>query len=559
MLATLWTWAPADDLCKNLSLDQLPGRVRVLKSASIQMTNGGNYMANEIGTLSAVLSEGSDSPALALHGIEKRFGDVVAVHKLDIEFLPGEVHALLGENGAGKSTLMNIVAGFLTPDEGEIFVEGKPLQFGSPRVALAAGIGMVHQHFRLVEKFSVAENLAIGAHDVSPLSSTRALKNRAKKLAERYRIDIDPARKIWALSEGEKQRVEILRTLSRGAKILILDEPTAVLTPEESERLCSNLREMATEGSTVIFISHKLNEVLSVADRISVMRHGQLLATKDRSLCSLESLSKMMFEEHEDRDESHYVRREGGSEVLVVSGISAHDDRDVLTLKDVSLTVRSNEIVGVVGVAGNGQQELEQVITGLRKPDSGRVEIDGTLIRDVRSALRAGLAYIPEDRLGTGLVPSQSIWRNAILRNYKDRPIRRTRIIRARHAQHFASELSKTVNLSTNDTAALVQQLSGGNAQKLLAGRELEQDRRAVVAVNPTQGLDVKAATAVRQALGGACDRGLAILLISADLDEVLAVADRILVLYEGAITGDFTSDNADRDRIGLLMGGGTA
>lgn len=249
---------------------------------------------------------------------------------------------------------------------------------------------------------------------------------------------------------------------------------------------------------------------------------------------------------------------EGGDDVLVVSGISAHDDRDVLTLRDVSLTVRSSEIVGVVGVAGNGQQELEQVITGLRKPDSGKVEIDGTSIRDIRSALRAGLAYIPEDRLGTGLVPSQSIWRNAILRNYKNHPIRRTRIIRARHAQYFATELSKTVNLSTNDTTALVQQLSGGNAQKLLAGRELELDRRAVVAVNPTQGLDIKAATAVRQALSAACDRGLAILLISADLDEVLAVADRILVLYEGAISGDFTSDNADRDQIGLLMGGGT-
>jgi ABC-type uncharacterized transport system ATPase subunit len=523
------------------------------------MTTGGNSMSDDIGTLNMALNEGILRAAVALHGIEKSFGDVVAVHKLDIQFLPGEVHALLGENGAGKSTLMNIVAGFLTPDEGEIFVGGKPLQFGSPRVALAAGIGMVHQHFRLVERFSVAENLAIGAHDVSALSSARVLNDRAKMLSERYRIDIDPTRKIWALSEGEKQRVEILRTLSRGAKILILDEPTAVLTPEESERLCSNLRVMASEGSSVIFISHKLNEVLSVADRISVMRHGELLQTKDRSLCNLDSLSKMMFEEHEDREDFHHVRREGGNDVLVVSAITAHDDREVLTLKDVSLTVRSNEIVGVVGVAGNGQQELEQVITGLRKPDSGKVQIGGASIRGIRSALRAGLAYIPEDRLGTGLVPSQSIWRNAILRNYKDHPIRRTRIIRARHAQNFATELTKTVNLSTNDTTTLVQQLSGGNAQKLLAGRELEQDRRAVVAVNPTQGLDIKAATAVRQALSEACDRGLAVLLISADLDEVLAVSDRILVLYEGEIRGAFTSDNADRDRIGLLMGGGTA
>ena len=504
-------------------------------------------------------SSDNETDALALRGIEKRFGDLVAVKKLSISFTKGEVHALLGENGAGKSTLMNIAAGFLTPDEGEMHVDGEPISFGSPRTSLTAGIGMVHQHFRLVEKFTVAENLAIGAHDLNPISSPRQLVDRARDLAVEFDVDVDPSSPVWALSEGEKQRVEILRTLSRGARVLILDEPTAVLTPDEAERLCRNLRRMAAQGTTVIFISHKLNEVLSVADRISVMRHGALLQTKDRSDCTIEILSKMMFEEHEAQDvQSRHQQRECGKTVLEATHLSALDDRDLPALSDVSFVVHQREIVGVVGVAGNGQKELEQLVTGDRRPEQGSVSIDGVEIHGIRSALRAGLAYIPEDRKGTGLVPSQSIWRNAILRNYLDTPINRRGLIRGHQARSFASELVARVELSTDDTATLVHQLSGGNAQKLLAGRELEQRRRIVVAVNPTQGLDIKAADAVRRALGDACDNGMAILLISADLDEALGLADRILVLYEGRITGEFTADQADRDRIGLLMGGAT-
>jgi len=436
-------------------------------------------------------------------------------------------------------------------------VGGRSISFGSPRASLAAGIGMVHQHFRLVEKFTVAENLAIGADDVGSVSTPLQLVKRARALAEKFDVDIDPASPIWALSEGEKQRVEILRTLSRGARVLILDEPTAVLTPDEAERLCRNLRGMAAEGTTVIFISHKLNEVMSVADRISVMRHGALLQTRHRRDCTIETLSKIMFEEHEASDERlRHQQRTSGDEVLTVSHLSARDDRDVPALRNVSFVVRQREIVGVVGVAGNGQKELEQLVTGDRRPDEGSIAIDGVEIHGIRSALRAGLAYIPEDRKGTGLVPSQSIWRNAILRNYLEEPINRRGLIRGRHARSFASELVARVELSTNDTATLVHQLSGGNAQKLLAGRELEQRRRIVIAVNPTQGLDIKAAYAVRKALSDACDNDLAILLISADLDEALGLADRILVLYEGQITGEFTAEQADRNHIGMLMGG---
>lgn len=499
--------------------------------------------------------------ALSLRGIEKRFGDLIAVKKLTIAFRRGEVHALLGENGAGKSTLMNVAAGFLTPDEGAIEVDGRPTNFGSPRASLAAGIGMVHQHFRLVEKFTIAENLAIGASDVSVNSSPRQLVARARGLAVEFHLDVDPSQPIWTLSEGEKQRVEILRTLSRGARVLILDEPTAVLTPEEADRLCQNLRQMASHGTTVIFISHKLNEVLSVADRISVMRHGILLRTMDRSECTIEALGRMMFEEGDvdaaaDLRTPRHAPRTIGEPMLTVSHLSTRDDRGVPALHDISFTVHEREIVGVVGVAGNGQQELESVVTGNRRADEGDVAIGGSPIAGIRDALRSGLAYIPEDRKGTGLVPSQSIWRNAILRTYHESPVNRRGLIRSRHAKAFASDLVKRVELSTTDTAVLVHQLSGGNAQKLLAGRELERRRRVVVAVNPTQGLDVKATTAVRAALSEACDAGLAVLLISADLDEVLAIADRVLVLYEGRVVGEFTGAEADRDRIGLLMGG---
>ena len=499
------------------------------------------------------------TPRLELRGIEKRFGPVQAVASLDLSFNRGEVHAVLGENGAGKSTLMNISAGFLAPDAGAILIDGQPVLFGSPRDAIAVGVGMVHQHFRLVEQFSVAENLAIGAADVSEVVSQAELKRRAAGLSEQFGLGVEPDRPVWTLSVGEKQRVEILRTLSRGAQVLILDEPTAVLTPEESVQLCSTLRGMAAGGATVVFISHKLNEVLAVADRISVMRRGALVATEPRANCSLDLLAKMMFGDFSGEQRVSHRERESGSPVVLgLSQVSASDDRGVRALRSVSFDVRLGEIVGIVGVAGNGQQELEEVITGLRKPDDGKIEINGKVTRGVRAIQNAKIAHIPEDRLGMGLVGGESIWRNAILRRHHVKPISQGPLIRRRAAKRFAADLADSVNLSTKDVATPVRHLSGGNAQKLLAGRELHGDRVAVIAVNPTQGLDMQAAGAVRNSILEAADRQLGVLLISADLDEVLLIADRILVLYEGEIAGEFESDQADRDRIGVLMGGGS-
>ena len=498
------------------------------------------------------------TPALELRGMEKRFGPVQAVASLDIAFKRGEVHAVLGENGAGKSTLMNIAAGFLAPDAGTILVNGVPVQFGAPRDAIAAGVGMVHQHFRLVEQFTVAENLAIGAADVPEVTSLVELNMRAEQLSEQFGLGVEARRLVWTLSVGEKQRVEILRTLSRGAQVLILDEPTAVLTPQESMQLCSTLRGMAAGGATVIFISHKLNEVLAVADRISVMRRGSLVATEERADCDLDVLAKLMFGDIPGEQRTAYRERDPNSPVVLgLNRVSASDDRGVRALRDVSFDVRLGEIVGIVGVAGNGQQELEEIVTGLRKPDDGNIEVNGRVMRGARAFQNAKIAHIPEDRLGMGLVGSESIWRNAILRRYRGKPISRGPLIRGRAARRFAGELASSVNLSTNKVGTPVRHLSGGNAQKLLAGRELHGDRAAVVAVNPTQGLDVQAAGAVRDALLEAADRGLAVLLISADLDEVLQLADRILVLYEGEIAGEFESDQLERDQIGRLMGGG--
>jgi general nucleoside transport system ATP-binding protein len=497
------------------------------------------------------------APALELRGIEKRFGPVRAVTSLDLAIRCGEVHAVLGENGAGKSTLMNISSGFLAPDVGLILVNGEPVEFGSPRDALAAGVGMVHQHFRLVAQFSVAENLAIGANDVPAVISRGELNERAAKLSEQFRLSVEPDRPVWTLSAGEKQRVEILRTLCRGAQVLILDEPTAVLTPDEGLQLCATLRDMAADGVAVVFISHKLNEVLDVADRISVMRRGSLVATEPRHNCDVDSLARLMFGDVSSTNRP--TRRERTSEgpvVLKVTRVSATDERGVKTLKDISFDVRRGEIVGVVGVAGNGQQDLEAVVTGLVKPDSGDVQVDDGRNSGPRAAKHTRVAHIPEDRLGMGLVPGEPIWSNAILRRHREKPISHGPLLRRDRARKFASDLAQSVNLSTTSVRTPVGHLSGGNAQKLLTGRELYGDRVLVVAVNPTQGLDVRAAAGVREALQEAAGRGLGVLLISADLDEVLLLGDRVAVLYEGAIVGQFNRDQTDRDQIGKLMGG---
>jgi ABC-type uncharacterized transport system ATPase subunit len=342
----------------------------------------------------------------SLTGITKRFGDLIAVDHVDLDLRPGEVHALLGENGAGKTTLMNVMAGFLAPDEGTIEVGGRQRRFAAPRDALAAGIGMVHQHFRLVEKFTVAENLSLGDSGVDRVVDRAALDERVRAWSEQFELAVDPEAPVWRLSLGEQQRVEVLRALARGAELLILDEPTSVLTPQESDALCRTLRRMAADGKTVVFISHKLNEVLDVADRVTVMRGGRKLVTLDRDECDAQTLATQMVGKTTEpvvRTAAGVRAGDGEAPVLELSGVTVHSSGARARLSGVNLELRPGEILGVAGVAGNGQQELAEVVTGLRKPDAGSVRVAGAELAGAspRAFIDAGVAYIPEDRRGT--------------------------------------------------------------------------------------------------------------------------------------------------------------
>jgi general nucleoside transport system ATP-binding protein len=495
-------------------------------------------------------------------GISKRFPGVVANDGVSFEAAVGEVHALLGENGAGKTTLSNILTGLYRPDEGEIELYGEPVAFHSPRDALDAGIGMVHQHFRLVEPFSVAENVVLGDHRgeghrffVHP----PAIERRVVELSRRYRLAVSPRARIWQLSVGEQQRVEILKALYRGARILIMDEPTAVLTPQEADDLFATLRAMAEEGKTVIFISHKLHEVKAVADRVTVLRGGRTVETVDAGGATLRSLAALMV--GREIDEARRVARDrplGDLRTLEVAGLSVQGDRGELAVKDVSFAVREGEIVGVAGVAGNGQRELAEGICGLRSVD-GSVRVGGRKLApgDPRAAIHAGIGFVPEDRLGTGLAPSLSVTSNVSLKGYRRSPFSRGPLLALRRMRELAVRLIRRYDVQTPSPETPVRNLSGGNLQKLVLGREFQWDPLVLVAAQPTRGLDVGAIETVHAYLREAASKGVAILLLSEDLDEIRALADRILVMYEGRVVGELDGPGAEVEELGYLMAGG--
>ena len=498
--------------------------------------------------------------AVAMLGITKRFPGVVANDGVDFEAAVGEVHALLGENGAGKSTLSNILTGLYHADEGELFLHGRQVAFASPREALDAGIGMVHQHFRLVEPFTVAENVILGDHrDVgrSFLVRHAAVERRVAELAERYGLAVDPEARIWQLSVGEQQRVEILKALYREARILILDEPTAVLTPQEAEALFVTLRAMAAEGRTVVFISHKLHEVTAVADRVTVLRGGRSVATVETGTVTQGELASLMV----GRDIEVERRREPvglGEVVLEADGLAARGDRGVEALRDVSFSVRAGEVLGVAGVAGNGQRELAEVLTGMRPLSAGTVRVGGRPLSsgDPRSAIRAGVAHVPEDRLHTGVAPSLSIASNVVLKSYRDAGLARGPFLLLRRIRDRAAELIHRYDVRGGGPTTPAGLLSGGNLQKVVLGREFSGHPNVLVAAAPTRGLDVGAIETVHGYLAEAAAQGVAVLLISEDLDEVLTLADRLVVMYEGALVGEVDARSARVDEIGLLMAG---
>jgi ABC-type uncharacterized transport system ATPase subunit len=512
---------------------------------------------------SVVTRRGADGapPAVSMRGITKRFPAVVANDGVDFDAAAGEVHALLGENGAGKSTLSNILTGLYRPDEGEILIHGEHVQFGSPRDALDAGISMVHQHFRLVDRFTVAENIALGDHRREGSAfrlRRRSIERRVAELGERYGLAVDPRARVWQLSVGEQQRVEILKALYLDARILILDEPTAVLTPQEAGVLFETLRELAADRRTIVFISHKLHEVKAVSDRVTVLRAGRTVATVPAAEATPRSLAELMV----GRDLGESVRpapRSPGEVVLALENVWAGSDRGGEAVKGVSLQVRSGEIVAVAGVAGNGQRELAETIAGIRPATKGFVRVTGRTARrgDPRAAIAAGVGYVPEDRLGTGLAAGVSIASNLALKSYRKAPASSGPLLRLRRIRERAVELIRRYRIAVPGPDTPVRLLSGGNLQKVVLAREFSGQPKVLVAASPTRGLDVGAIESVHTYLHEAAANGVGILLLSEDLDEILTLADRIAVVYEGRIMGEAPRAGANVEEIGLLMAGG--
>ncbi len=500
----------------------------------------------------------SDTPyAFEMQGITKRFPGVLANDNVDFAVREGEIHALLGENGAGKSTLMNMLNGLYRPDEGQILIGGQPVDFSSPREAINRGIGMVHQHFMLVPTQTVAENMILGQRLPRFYINYRKIEAEVADLSQKFNLAVDPRAKIWQLSVGEQQRVEILKMLYQGAKILIMDEPTAVLTPQEVTDLFETLRGMTATGHTIVFISHKLDEVVEIADRVTVLQRGKVAATVEGRGTTKAELARLMV----GREVLFRIDKTAANpkdDVLVVENLSCENDRGLPALRNLSLTVRAGEVVGIAGVAGNGQTELAEVITGLRPATGGSVTVQGREVtnRPATTTIDQGLAYIPADRTGVGSAPNLDLTDNLILKAYRRPPIGQGWRVDLRLAHEQAEELVEKFNVKTPNVETPARQLSGGNLQKLILAREISRQPKVIIAVYPVRGLDVGAIESVHQLLIDERDRGAGILLVSEDLDELLSLSDRITVVYEGQIVGEVPPEDAYIEKIGLMMAG---
>ena len=512
-------------------------------------------------TIERVTTAGASAPAVRMTGIVKRFPGVIANNGVDFELRVGEVHALLGENGAGKSTLSNILTGLYRPDSGTVEVAGTEVHFKSPRDALAAGIGMVHQHFRLVEPFTVAENIVLGDPALGSIIDHRTIDDRVRALSEQFGLPVDPTARIWQLSVGEQQRVEIVKMLYRNANVLILDEPTAVLPPGEAEALFETMRAMAAAGQSVIFISHKLDEVMTVSDRVTVLRDAKSIGTVQTVDTSVAKLAQLMVGREvvftRERIPQHFGER---NVLLDVRGLTVDDDRGGTAVDDVSFELHAGEILGIAGVSGNGQRELAEAIAGIRSPRSGVIEVDRKLLKadNARDAKAAGVAYVPEDRMHVGLAASLPIEENLVLKSYRKRPIAIGPMLRRRAIRSNAVDLIERFDVKCPSPATSTRVLSGGNVQKVLLAREFTAGPKVLIASSPTRGLDIGSIETVRGYLLAASADGIGILLISEDLEEVMALSDRIAVLFEGRIVGVVDAEGVDVAQLGLMMGGRT-
>jgi len=499
------------------------------------------------------------APVLEMRNITKRFPGVIANDNISLTLHHGEVHSLLGENGAGKSTLMNILYGLQQPDSGEIRLHGKPVRLQSPADAIKHGIGMIHQHFMLVPSLTVAENVALGLRSKRhPLTNLKTVAQRIEALAEKYRLQVDPSAHVWQLAVGERQRVEIIKALYRDASILILDEPTAVLTPPEVDDLFVTFQQMAANGRSMIFISHKLHEVLHLSDRITVLRHGRITGETLPQGTDQRQLAQMMVG-REVQMAPPKSEVQPGSVMLDIDGLFAPADRGGDAVRNLRLQVKSGEIVGIAGVSGNGQRELAEAISGLRKPRAGKVRINGTLLRAScpKSARKAGLAYVPEERMRDGAIGDFNIKENLILLDHgKTQFCRPGGMLRFAKIREHCHRLVDEFNVKTPDLDTPTRHLSGGNIQKLILARELSGNPKVLIAAQPTRGVDIGAAEYIHKRLADERARGTATVVISEDLDEIMALSDRIAVMYEGEIMGIVDRDSASREEIGLMMAG---
>lgn len=498
------------------------------------------------------------TPLVELRGITKRFSGVTANKSVDFSVEAGEVHALLGENGAGKSTLMNILYGLYCPDSGQILVNGEPRVFRSPGDAIGAGIGMVHQHFMLVHTQTVWENMILGLRDTRFVLPRKKIRDRIAEISEHYGLQIDPCAVVWQLSTGEQQRVAILQMLYRNAKVLILDEPTAVLTPQESIRLFQTIRRMTAEGHGVVFISHKMNEVMNETRRVTVLRRGEKIGTVMTGETTGEALAEMMMGQKVPLD-LHRKPLIAGAPVFEAHDVRTLNDRGLEAVDGLSFRLRENEILGIAGVAGNGQRELCEALAGLRALTSGSIKMGDLDLTNAspRQFIDQGVHYIPADRRGVGMVPGMDINNNSILRKYWSNPIAKGRFIDWKESEAQSKRIIEEFNVSAPSVRTPVKNLSGGNLQKLLMGRELSDSPRVVIVMHPTWGLDVAATKYVREQLLAQRENGAAILLISEDLDELLALSDRLAVIYRGKFMGVIAEpENVSVEKIGLMMAG---
>lgn len=507
----------------------------------------------------AVLPSGQKRiDSLEMLGITKRFPGVLANCRVDFEVKAGEVHALLGENGAGKTTLMKVLYGMYHADEGEILFNGKKVNITSPTDAIANGIGMIHQHFMLVESLTVAENVALGMPSSrGPLTDLERVSDRINELGDIYGLNVDPEAYIWQLSVGQQQRVEIIKALYRGAALLILDEPTAVLTPQEVDEFFCIIREMAQDGHGLIFISHKLHEVIDISDRVTVLRDGRKVGTYSTADATKADLARWMV--GRDVNFRPDIEEVAVGEVrLKVEGAACQSDRGTPGLRGVDLEVHSGEILGIAGVSGNGQRELAEVITGLREATAGKIYLDGEDISNLPPMERTdrALSYIPEERMRDGMIQDFTVAENLILREHHKQPFSRSGFLNLKEISRHSENLIQRYQIKTPSQETLAKSLSGGNIQKVVVARELSRMPRVIIASQPTRGLDVGAMEYVRSRLLEERIKGTAILLISEDLDEIFALADRIAVIYEGEIMGIVPREEATPEKLGLLMAG---